>query len=67
MLIKGKSDRFRIFGGDLGKKGGGQYFRVGLLPWRTLCMIRPWHDTQAKASAHAVTCANQEKGGLGRQ
>ena len=34
----GGSDRFRIFSGvgGLGKKGWGQYFRVGLIPWRTL-------------------------------
>ena len=25
--------------------------------------VKPWHDVQAKA--HAITCANQEKGGLG--
>ena len=25
---------------------------------------RPWHDEQAIACAHAITCANQEKGGL---
>ena len=26
-----------FWGGDLGKKGWGQYFRVGLIPWKTLC------------------------------
>ena len=25
--------------------------------------VKPWHDVQAKACA--ITCANQEKGGLG--
>ena len=47
----GGSDRFRIFffflggggswqgGGGLSKKGSGQYFRVGLTPWRTLCKM----------------------------
>ena len=28
-------------------------------------ICKPWHDTRAIACAHAVTCANQEKGGLG--
>ena len=28
---------------------------------------RPWHDMQVIARARAVTRANQEKGGLGRQ
>ena len=40
LLIKGGSDKFRFFlgGGEggLGKKGSGQYFRVGLIPWRPL-------------------------------
>ena len=30
------SDRSRIFLAGLGKKGWGQYFRLGLIPWRTL-------------------------------
>ena len=30
------SDRFITFLGGLGKKGWGQYFRVGVIPWRTL-------------------------------
>ena len=25
---------------------------------------RPWHGAQVIACAHAITCANQEKGGL---
>ena len=28
--------------------------------------IRPWHDTWVIAHTHAVSCANQEKGGLGQ-
>ena len=28
---------------------------------------RPWHDAWAIAHARTVTCANQEKGGLGGQ
>ena len=28
---------------------------------------RPWHDAWAIACTHTVTCANQEKEGLGRQ
>ena len=28
---------------------------------------RPWHDMRVIARAHAVTHANQEKGGLGGQ
>ena len=40
MKGEGGSDRFRIFlGGDLGKKGWGHYLRVGLIPWRTLCLL----------------------------
>ena len=27
---------------------------------------RPWHEAQAIACACTATCANQEKGGLGR-
>ena len=26
--------------------------------------VRPWHDVQAIAHTRAITCANQEKGGL---
>ena len=29
--------------------------------------IRPWHDAWAIAHSRAVTCPNQEKGGLGGQ
>ena len=38
------SDRFKFFlGGDLDKNGGGQYFMVGLINWRTLWWIfRKW-------------------------
>ena len=41
LLRKRRSDRFSFFfffggGGGLGKKGWGQYFRVGLIPWRIL-------------------------------
>ena len=36
LRMGGVWDRFRIFGGGLSKKGWGQYFRVGLIPWRTL-------------------------------
>ena len=32
-----------------------------------LRQIRPWYDAWAIACARAVTHANQEKGGLGRQ
>ena len=28
---------------------------------------RPWHDAQVIACARTVTCANQEKRGLGKQ
>ena len=38
-----RSGRFTIFfvggGGGATKKGWGQYSRVGLIPWRTLCLI----------------------------
>ena len=41
LLIKGGSDTFRICffggGGGQGVGGLGQYFRVGLIPWRKLC------------------------------
>ena len=40
LLMKGWSDRFIIFflrGVGLGIKGQGQYFRMGLIPCRTLC------------------------------
>ena len=33
---EGVSDRFRTFWGSLDKKGWGQYFKVGMIPWRTL-------------------------------
>ena len=42
---KGGSDKFRIFWRGLGKKGWGRYFRVGLIPWRTL-----WWAVNAKNS-----------------
>ena len=29
--------------------------------------IRPWHDARTIAHARVITCANQEKGGLGRR
>ena len=29
--------------------------------------VRPWHDAQAIVRARAITCANQEKGGLCRR
>ena len=36
---KGRSDRFKTFlRGGLRKKGWGQDFRVGLIPWRTVCI-----------------------------
>ena len=38
MLVKRGSERFRILGEGLGKKGWGQYFRVGLILWRTRCV-----------------------------
>ena len=50
LLIKGAGERgsdiFRIFfggggGGGLSKKGWGQYFRVGLIPWRALWLAIP--------------------------
>ena len=34
------SGKFRIFWVGLGKKGCGQYFRVGSISWRTLCHVR---------------------------
>ena len=39
------SDRFRFFlgRGGLCKKGWGQYFRVGLIPWRTLQIVDVWY------------------------
>ena len=30
-------------------------------------VFRPWHDMWAIARAHAITCANQEKGDLHRR
>ena len=36
LLIKRGFDRSRIFLAGLGQKGWGQYFRLGLIPWRTL-------------------------------
>ena len=38
--FEGCSDRFIIFGVGLGKKGWGQYLRVGLIPWRTLWIAK---------------------------
>ena len=38
-----------FFGAGLGKKGSGQYFMVGLIPWMTLCKC-------AFASQSRVSC-----------
>ena len=40
------------------------YHHNGFVVTHALGHIRPWHDTQAIACAHAITHANQEKGGL---
>ena len=44
LLIKRGSAVFKFFffggGGRLSKKWLGQYFRVGLMPWRTLCLYK---------------------------
>ena len=37
-----------FLGGGLGKKGWCQYFRVGLIPWRTLCCVLYFYARRKK-------------------
>ena len=45
----------------------GSWGRSEPYPLPTGSNIRPWYDAQAIARAHAITCANEEKGSLGSQ